>query len=454
MPWEQVSDVRWERPVDGLEGYFVVMAGITSGLCDGREHYTLFSVVKLEAASSNIIAALKHAWKQIRYEQPHIATTVDAMKKVYEIPDEKALDEWMCHGLHRWWFQLASTFILSSAANSEELYSLVNPIKQATLYYVPNSSEIVFRAHHHTIDGVGVLLFWHSYLEALKSPIKIIKFGDEPARLSPTMERVLGYAEQPTQGLSEKAMALFMSWAGSIPGIGPVSQLGTAPSGKCQNSELVFAEDTTTSLAAACKNKGVTVSAAVHAAYIQAITKHADPNSKLSEYVTATQFNLRPYLPEPYSSSKYAASVYYTPLPYKADLPIPFWDLTKSLTEYYRTSFRNNPEALELKGHFTRVLCGAVQTPEFLANPVPKDALVSSLGIVERYVQRNYGRDLKVKDLKVGVDVVLGMSMFFFYTFQDKLRLVYAFNDGFEKADDIRMYMEEVQAILVQELLG
>ncbi|GAP88030.1 hypothetical protein SAMD00023353_3200750 [Rosellinia necatrix] len=328
------------------------------------------------------------------------------MKKVYEVSDEKALEQW-----------LASTFIVSAAANSEELYSSVTPIKQATLYYVPNSSELVFCAHHHTIDGVGVLLFWHNFLEALSSPVQDIKFGDETTRLVPTIERVLGYPEKPSQELRDKATALFMSWAGSILGIGPISQVGAAPSGKCQNSELVFIQGVTTAIAAVCVGKNISVSAAVHAAYIQAIAKHADPNSKLSEYVTATQFNLRPYLSEPYNSSKYAASVFYTPLPYKADLPMSFWDLTKPLTEYYRTSFKGNPEMLEVKGQFTRALCAAVETPEFLANPVPKDALVSSLGTVKRYVQREYDTDVKVKDIKVGVDIVMGMSMFFYYTY-------------------------------------
>ncbi|KAK7740881.1 hypothetical protein SLS62_010939 [Diatrype stigma] len=443
MSWEKVSDRRWERPVDGVEGYFVVMAGLTAGLCDGREHYTLHSTLKLETVASDITPALKHAWKQIRYEQPHIATTVEAMKKVYEVPDEDALEEW-----------LSSTFIVSSASSAEELYSSVKPIKQATLYYIPKSSELVLRAHHHTVDGVGILLLWHSYLQALQSPAKEIQFGDETSRLAPTMEKILGYAEQPTQEQSKKATALFMSWAGSIPGIGPVSQLGAAASGQCQNPELVFAADTTKALVAACKERGITVTAAVHAAYIQAIAKYADPESKLSEYVTASQFNLRSYLPEPYNSSQYAASVYYTPLPYKTNLPASFSDLARSLTEYYRTAFRGNAEALELKGHFTRVLCGAVQTPEFLASPVPKDALVSSLGIGEKYLQREYGSGIKIKDLKVGVDVVLGMSMFFLYTFRDNLRLVYSFNDGFEKMEDIQKYLREIQAILIQELLG
>ncbi|KAI1826122.1 hypothetical protein F4861DRAFT_135081 [Xylaria intraflava] len=445
MSWEKVSDIRWERPLDGLEGYFFVSANLSASLCGGREHYTLFSKIELETAQSDVTPALKHAWKQMRYEQPQIATTTttEGMKKVYEVPDTKALEEW-----------LASTFIVSPASDANELHESVTPIKQCTLYYLPNSSQVVFRGHHYTIDGMGVLWFWHSFLEALKSPATDIKFGDEPIRLAPPMEKTLGFPEQPTQELSDKALALFMNWAGSIPGIGPVSQVGVAASGRCHNTELVFPPDITNALTTACKDKGVTVTAAIHAAYIKTISKYADPASKQSEYVTATQFNLRSYLPAPYNSSKYAVSLYYSPLPYKVALPASYWDLAKSLHEYYQTSFEGKPEALELKGHFTRVLCGAVQTPEFLASPVPKDALVSSLGIAEHYMQREYGSGIKVKDFQIGVDVVLGMSMFFFYTFQDRLRLVYSFNDGFEKPADINTYLEEVQAILKQELLA
>ena len=75
--------------MDGLEGYFAIIARASADMADGREHYTLFSKLKLEAD----IPGLRHAWKQIRYEQPQIATTVEDMKKVYEVPDNEALDE-------------------------------------------------------------------------------------------------------------------------------------------------------------------------------------------------------------------------------------------------------------------------------------------------------------------------------------------------------------------------
>ncbi|KAI0392745.1 hypothetical protein F5Y17DRAFT_342320 [Xylariaceae sp. FL0594] len=442
MKWQKVSDTRWERPVDGMEGYFIVTEGISASLSGGREHYTMLSKIKLESDLPDTETALRNAWKQIRYEQPQLATTVEGMKKVYEVPDAKALEEW-----------LASTFIVSPASNADELFPTFTGLKKATLYYVPKSSEVVFRGHHHTIDGMGMLLFWHSFLEALKSPNPDVQFGNEAERLAPAFEDALGFSEQPTKELQDEATALFMTWAGSIPGIGPASQVGAALPGKCRNIDLVFDEETSEKLITACKSKSVTVTSAVHAAYIGAISKYADPKGKLSEYVSANQFNLRQYLPAPYNSNKYAVSVYYSPLPYKICLPASFWDVAKSLHEYYQTSFKNKPEMLELKGHFARVLCGAVQTPEFLASPVPRDALVSSLGVADEYVQHEYG-GIRVKDLSVAIDVVAGMSMFFIYTTHGRLKLAYSFNDAYEKPDDIQKYLDEVKAILYKELLG
>lgn len=59
-----------------------------------------------------------------------------------------------------------------------------------------------------------------------------------------------------------------------------------------------------------------------------------------------------------------------------------------------------------------------------------------------------------VKNLDVGVEVVLGMSMMFFYTFRDQLRLRYCFNEGFENMADVERYLQEMERVLDQELLS
>ncbi|KIL90011.1 hypothetical protein FAVG1_06749 [Fusarium avenaceum] len=438
MPWAQVSDTRWERTLDGLEAYFVIIANMSASMCDGREHYTLFSSLKLEINSSDVTSDLRNAWKQLRFEQPQIATTIEDMKRIYTTPSEESLEKW-----------LTDTFVVSDACSVEEMQQSIKPIKQTTLYYIPASSEIVIRGHHYTFDGTGMEMICHSFLEAITHPEKNSTFGDEHTRLPPILEEVLGFSDDSVSA-KEKAEELLGYYLSNQPAIGPVSKLGTAPAGNCKNAELVFSSDTTALLIKACHSKGISVTSAVHAAYVRVIMEHADPQSNQSRYTSMNQFNLRPYLPAPYNTSKYAASVYYAPHPHKIDLPASYWDLVESFNKYYKT-FEQNPEALEMTGHFKRGMRDVASNPEFLKAPPPKDALISSLGVVERFINREY-KGVKVRDFKFGADIVLGMSMLFFYTFQRKLRLVHSFNDAYENPEDIQMYLEGIQRILVQEL--
>lgn len=48
-------------------------------------------MLKIEADPTDLESKLRYAWKQLRYEQPQIAATVEGMKKVYEVPDETVL---------------------------------------------------------------------------------------------------------------------------------------------------------------------------------------------------------------------------------------------------------------------------------------------------------------------------------------------------------------------------
>ena len=409
-----------------MEGYFAAIGDMTASLCDGRVHYTLYSKVKLQGDVSE--DALRHAWKQMRCQQPNLAEIIESTKKVYEVPDETALQAW-----------LGSTFITCDQPPE------FKPIERPTLYFLPKSSEVILRAHHASFDGIGVLLFWDRFLNALAAPSDVT-FGDEHSRLRPSLADALG-AEPSSPAQSDKAMAQLMDWAAACPGIGPVSKIGAAPSGASRSEQLAFPAE---HLVRACKSKGVSVTAAVHAAYVCALQKHADPESKLEEYVTMTSFNLRPYLPAPYNSSDYAASMYYTPLPYKAPLPASFWDMAKSLHEYYQTSYKGNKENLAFAPHFQRATHQLVQMPEFQTAPIPKDPLITSLGVVDDFI--NEYRGVKVQDITMGVEVVMGMPQLFIYTFAGQLRLVYCFNDGFEERQNVKAYLAEVQDILAQEL--
>lgn len=469
MAWSQVSPTRWERALSGMEEYFVFIGDITAALYDGRQQYTVCSKVKVDLANlPNREYALRHAWKQVRHEEPDIATTLEPGKKIYEVLDDAEIEE-------AW---LASTFIVDSIHHDgEELYRLGRKSKPATLYYLPKSSELVLHAHHATIDGIGMIMFWHRFFCALTNPNPNITFGDEHVRLAPALDIVLpaGPAhptQEQEQEQKQKGTALLVDYIHNLPAIGLPSKVGKTPASTCQAMEYVFDEDTTTALIKACKARGITVTSAVHAAYIAILREYADPRqSNTARYTSPAEFNLRGYLEEPYCGV--AAANYYIPLPFTMELTREklqsgdddgggggggdgwFEETAAVLNRYYRSTIKENPEILELQGCFTRALEQCVKTPEYQGAPIPTDALVSSLGVVENHLQRSYGDgdEVVVKDWKLACDVVLGMSGFHFYTFRGKLRFVYQFNEAYQDPKDIRMYLEGVDRVLKRELL-
>ncbi|KAL3458755.1 hypothetical protein BJX64DRAFT_301746 [Aspergillus heterothallicus] len=439
--WQQVSPKRWQRPLTGIEDFLLATGNAPVDLYSGRQQYNIFSKLKVDINLPDVQSALRHAWKQTRHQHPAIAASVNGHQKVYETPSEAGLQQW-----------LAGTFIVSDVTDADLLLS--QPISQATLYYLPRSSELVLRAHHYVIDGMGTIMFWHCLMQALASPHVDVVFGDEYVRLSAPLDEALGYTGPPTPKETEDANAILTRYAQSLPSIGLVSDIRKAPAADCHNAEHILSTETTAAITTACKTKQISVTSAVQAAWVCMLTKHADPASNTARYTTANEYNIRPYLPEPHNSASSAVGVYYAPLPFTIDLPATYTEIAQALHRHYQTTLKESPETVKLTGHYCRLVAAMAKSPEFKAAPVSTDGLVSSLGVVEKYLSRQYGELVQVHDFKLGLDVVLGMSGFFFYTFRDQLRLVYSYNDGYEKPEKVGEYLTDVERILRGELLA
>lgn len=450
MSWSQVSEGRWERPATGLEGFFIVTENTSSSLCEGRRQFTICSRidVNLHIPAPEVEDALRYAWKQLRYEQPQIAVTSEGYNKVYEEPDEASLQSW-----------LDKTFIVSDEADGDLIGKKASPVAQATLYYLPKASQLVIRVSHSVIDGVGMVLVWDSYLKALMNPKAGIVFGGEGTRLPPSLEKALGYPDSHTPEALDKGVKVVLDSLSVMPGIGPVNRVGTVPAGPTQRREFVFSEQTTDAIVQACKKHGYSVTAAVHAAFVLVLAKHADPSQTTDEtkYATVNNFNLRSYLPEPYNTI--AAGVLYTIWPIILERPNSFNDAVHAIDEHYKTTFEGNPKNLAEFGTISSGLFEVVKTPEFWAAPPSRDALVSSLGIIERYLKHSYAsadgsKQVTVEGFKFGTEIILGHSMFFFYTFRNTLRMVFSFNESYEDESSIQTYLEDVEKILLEELVA
>jgi hypothetical protein len=425
-----------------MEEYFVFIGNITAALYDGRQQYTVLSKVKVTVNIPDVESTLRHAWKQVRYEEPDVATTVEPGKKIFEVLDDSTIEKWV-----------DETFIVDTERDAEELYRIGRTMKPATLYYLPKSSELVIHGHHAVFDGIGMIMFWDRFFRAVTNPNRGITFGGEHVRLAPALDDIVGLKGPATPEQSEKGLSVLMEYIANLPAIGLPSKVGKVPAGQCQAMEYVFDEETTSAIIKACKARGITVTSAVHAAYISVLSKYADPESNTTRYASPNEFNLRGRLEAPYN--KVAAANYYLPLPFSVDLPATFDELSTVLNKYYRGYLNEHPDVLDVQASFTQALQQVVKTPEYQSAPIPTDALVSSLGIVENHLRHSYGErhEVVVEDWKLACDNVLGMTGFHFYTFRGKLRFVYQFNEAYQEPKDIRLYMEETERVLREELV-
>ncbi|MCJ1331375.1 hypothetical protein MMC10_008065 [Thelotrema lepadinum] len=293
------------------------------------------------------------------------------------------------------------------------------------------------------------MLLWQAFFTALGGPQETFSWGDETTRLAPTMEGIWGFSDTPTPELAEEAKALLMSWLAGVPGCGPPSKIGTSPP-ECQKIDLIFDAQETLALVAASKARKVSVIFAVHSAFALAKAEHATDETKGKDYVSLAQFNLRDYLGSPYNTAAYATNVYYTSIPIITPVGS-FDEIAENMNDLYSGAIAKNPKMCELNGHYLRAFFAIAQTPEFLEGPVPGDALVSSLGVGERYLKRDYN-GVKVSNLRFAVDVVMGLSIVFLYTFEDHLRLTYCYNEGFQSGLDVQAILDSTADILKHEL--
>ncbi|KAL5340331.1 hypothetical protein BJX70DRAFT_396839 [Aspergillus crustosus] len=425
-----------------MEDYFTFTAEISANLFAGRQHDIVCSIFKvaLNLPGVEVVPALKRAWIQLRYEQPQIAAATENYKKVYEVPStEDALQAWV-----------DSTFVVvSDAENAEQFLKSVPGIDQATLYYLPKSSELTLRVHHQINDGIGSLQAMRVFFNVLANPPKSLSsdlsWGTEPCRLPLPLEEVLGHTPDtpPTPSQSEKGTARLMAYLSNLPAIGPVSTVGKTPAGENLTIERVLSPSTTAAIIQESKEMGITITSAVHAAYILMLQTLGDPDSNQSRYTGITAHNMRRHVPSLSNPKKATVGLYYAPQ--FVTIPLPpgvseagegttYTTVAKTLDEHYRTTI--DDETLAVHGAFTSALATIVRSEEYQAAPIPADATMSSLGVLER------------------CDIVLGKNTVHFWTFRENMHLVYSFNGAYKDSGDVEGYLEEMERVLRVELIG
>ncbi|KAI0378141.1 hypothetical protein F5Y04DRAFT_262487 [Hypomontagnella monticulosa] len=456
MTWQETDEKGvFSRPIGENETYIKLIGD--AGLPLNREHWAINSTATIVPTgffvSTDLAAHFRRAWAHLRFEHPSIAAEVDPGDThfIYTVPaDGAALDAWA-----------SQTFSVATDANSSaDVIPTFQPTPYAKLVYIPQSGELLGHTAHWRTDGIGVLLLLDALLALASGPTPLadpasLAWGTEIVRLAPAIEDAAAVPKESTPELKKRAAALVGTFAQAVSAVG-IRYLGdaaTLPAGT-RNAALTFSPATTEKIVAACKARGVSVTAAVHASVAAANYALADVAARDKHYTSTVRFALRPYLPEPYSTSAFAAGLYTTGWMKRVESRASWAERLQSYQDEYRKGITR--DFLDSHREY------AAQLGELLRNlsqgggdQPPSDVDISSIGIAEKLIRRSYGTSeagLEVKAVSIGVEILSRQAVTFVWTFRDQLNFSAVYNESFHSAEQMSQFVSTVKTQLLEGL--
>jgi hypothetical protein len=495
LSWYQTSPAIYERPLDGIEQFYISRAkqwektghtqfAITACISISFSPSYLGVATETQGFEDKIEQALRSAWKMIRYNHPNLAattyydiTTQKCVKKYVSLENNGMIEQWM-----------TSSFKIINKKQSGLEFANTDPTfgNKATLFIItpPTSNsqslkrDIVFRSPHDLIDGVGTLMLLNNLVAniviALTSPKTEVIFGNEAKNLSPSLT-VAAASSPPSQEMIEKYQQTCevneTAKAGDIITLPlTLEKQGKKPDNS-QYLPLYFTVEKTKLLLQACKQRGVTPTQIIHASIAVALfnLQANCEKARNARYISSAIMNLRPWCREPYNTSAHAAGVYHA-IPAKllvVDLVSPSnlntapenlkLDIYCSALEQVRAYYTFSSVNKEYLSMLPLVLAAKMAEPynvttcEF-PSPNPKPSVtLSSMGVFDKVIKPSYellevdGPWIMGAEYSTGIGLFLG-------TWKGRMRLGAGYNSAFHTEEEVGKFLNDVKDIAFESI--
>ncbi|RAL13388.1 uncharacterized protein BO97DRAFT_450053 [Aspergillus homomorphus CBS 101889] len=496
--WKPVSRTRWERPTDEAEQFYTSLAKAHEGT--GRTFFAMTGFIALSlpiAAESSrpeietrMEDALRKAWLQLRYAHPTIASRVEysrlegRCKKVYETFSSSCMQE-------DW---LDRTFcVVDEGVTGIEWCNCDPPVPELpTLFLIKTPyrdegrirADVVLRAHHDIIDGVGTLMLFDNLLGHAarayeeQSAYELPRFGGEWVNLSPSLRVAASIPAQMMPAQEERMREVLEFNAGLRRGVEvasvPFKQDSALP-GRHQRVAITLAAETTKRLLETCRAARLSITHAYHTAVALCVRDAQDrrPTERMVRYVNYSLINERSRCAEPYSTPAHPAAVYHSVSGrgLAVDLVVPassdsadvaadstrrheFKETAGTIRDFY-LGIRDDAEHINLVPAYW-----AMSTLSYPADgktpPVPPrnetpSVSISSMGVLDSMIQHRHG-DFEVDDPWVtGEELGTGLGLFL-GTWKGRLTLSAAYNEAFHEQKEVLEFLQKCNGQTIRGL--
>lgn len=444
MSWTQAQSNQYTRPLGENEAFIKLIGDRAQVL--KREQWSVtcsarFSLLQ-PLTDEELKTASQRAWINLRFENPSIAARTSDDVLAYDVPSNDSEAEAWAN----------ETFCVhDKEVVMDDFLASLQPKKYATAHLLLGESAIVLHLSHWRTDGYGALHLLNSFLRHLASAqqSKQLAWGEEAARLTPSVEEVLQLPKAPTQEtqeLARKYLATAGLFHGST-GLAASKDNPPLPSGTRGITSSFSLEETST-VTDACNAKSITLEAAVQASCAAATYSSAATADQDKPYTSTIRLNLRPHMSAPYNGPAYAAALctggYMEQVPASQS-----W--IENAEQFTRAYARGVTEDfLQSRRAYAQACLAAMKMTPPPPQPVLSAIDISSVGNAEELVRAEYvdstGRAaLSVDGVTVGVETLTRQVYCFMSIFRSQLQLRLVYNEAFYDTAQIVNIVEEVK---------
>ncbi|KIV92405.1 hypothetical protein PV10_03705 [Exophiala mesophila] len=417
-----------------------------------------FADFRSSQPTEKVIPAVRNAWKALRLlKSPDIATTFGDGFKRYRPCMGLELDQW-----------LEQTFLVAEPKSTTE--DVVREMQSnrdylPVLYLVPQSnageafcgSLILFISHWRTeaagtfkmldqiFDYTDDLLHGTVTSQALNSHT----LGSEVHLLTPSLEDILMPDKESTDASKTRVRQHFDNFNAHLPQLDfPVQgDVGNPPS-STKLSRRRYTTASTSGLVGECRSHSISLTAAIHSAYLSAVWSIASPDSRQKNYASLMPAQVRTRLPKssPYRSQGCWSAAQFLML--TARVGQDYMSRAKSLKSQYTLAdqqtwlFEDTREtSAQMLNHLASMHAAPASMP-----------WITSHGVLDREILMARHGDLQVDDVFVFADPLGPGVVFGLWSFKGMLNLEIHWNKSFHSDQVIESVLDGIEQVIDQEL--
>lgn len=473
LAWQETTPGTYTRPLDTIERFFKWLADL--GVPLKREHWGVSLSLRLSLPNSLPVSDaepyLRRAWLILSKQHPMLYARPEGNSVVVHPLNE---DEWLKESF---------TTHTGEHVTVDSLFTAIEPAPIVSCHWLPASRELIIHGSHWRLDGIGSLKLADRLLTALSAVIRrgldvsLESYGiDLTPLFTPSLDEISGaYTddESTPSRVNKVADNLRDTVLEGAPSIGLPLIPGTekALPGPSSRLRVPLDKATTQAVVAACKTRGIKVTSAVHAAIVQAVAAHQQhPLAK--HYCITSAINLRRHLPGGKSGDgpELAAGMFISPGLVFIDEPAAQGKGFDAIATEFNATYGADMSRLydagdgetvsvtEATAPFARRIIPLLQMPQPEGLPPQNAPHLSSIGVMEAYLKREYLVDdeketkLSVEDVWIGGEMITPAVCCHVWTWRDELTLAAVFNTAYYEEGSVREFMESVKKNLLKGL--